>query len=262
MDLGLKGKVALVGASSQGLGRASAESLAREGAAVVMSARRQAELEQAAAEIRSATGAHVVAVAADLASPEGIERALSEAAALGGVDVLVANVGGPPVGGFDALTDEQWLAAFEQVHLSAVRMIRGVLPHMREKGWGRIIGIQSSSVKQPIDNLMLSNGIRPGVAGLFKSLALENARRGVTANLVIPGVILTNRIRTNALARAEKSGVTLEEQLKAMAETIPAGRIGDPSEIGDMVAYLASERAGYITGAVYQVDGGLIRSVV
>jgi 3-oxoacyl-[acyl-carrier protein] reductase len=263
MDLGIKGKTALVVAASKGMGKASALGLAAEGARVVMCARGEAALKDAAAEVKQKTGAEVLALAADASRAADISKVVAEAnRAFDGVDILVANVGGPPPGPFEAMTDEQWKAAFEQVHLSTVRFIREVLPHMKQARWGRILAIQSSSVKQPVDGLVLSNGIRPGIAGLFKTLAGDLAPHGITVNLVLPGRIMTDRFREHQTDRATRSGVTLERQMELSSADIPMGRIGTPDEFAAMVVFLASARASYVTGTAVQVDGGLIRSVV
>jgi 3-oxoacyl-[acyl-carrier protein] reductase len=263
MDLGIKGKTALVVAASKGMGKASALGLAAEGARVVMCARGEAALKDAAAEVKQKTGAEVLALAADASRAADISKVVAEAnRAFGGVDILVANVGGPPPGPFEAMTDEHWKAAFEQVHLSTVRFIREVLPHMKQARWGRILAIQSSSVKQPVDGLVLSNGIRPGIAGLFKTLAGDLAPHGITVNLVLPGRIMTDRFREHQSDRATRSGVTLEKQMELSSADIPMGRIGTPDEFAAMVVFLASARASYVTGTAVQVDGGLIRSVV
>lgn len=263
MDLGLKGKVALVAAASKGMGKACALGLAAEGARVAMFSRHQADIEAAEAEVRRTTGAETLAVAGDVNRPEDIARVVGRAVeAWGGVDVLVANAGGPPPGGFEQTTDEQWKAAFEQVHLSVVRLIRAVLPYMKRKRWGRILTIQSSSVKQPVDGLLLSNGVRPAVAGLLKSLALEVAPDNITVNLVLPGRIMTDRFRSHQEERAARGGRTLEAQIALSTTDIPAGRVGTPEEFASVLVFLASERASYVTGSVIQVDGGLIRSVV
>jgi 3-oxoacyl-[acyl-carrier protein] reductase len=263
MDFGIRGKTALVVAASKGMGKASALGLGAEGARVVMCARGEAALKDAAAEVKQKTGAEVLALPADASRAADISRVVAEAnRAFGGVDILVANVGGPPPGPFEAMTDEQWKAAFEQVHLSTVRFIREVLPHMKRSRWGRILAIQSSSVKQPVDGLVLSNGIRPGIAGLFKTLAGDVAKDNITVNLVLPGRIMTDRFLEHQTDRAKRSGVTLEQQMDISSADIPMGRIGTPEEFAAMVVFLASARASYITGVAVQVDGGLIRSVV
>jgi 3-oxoacyl-[acyl-carrier protein] reductase len=261
VDLGLSGKVALVAASSRGLGKASALALAREAARVTICARNQVELEAAAEEIRHETGSEVLAVQADLTNPEDIQRVVAATVErFGGIDVLVNNSGGPALGKFGDLTDEDWRQAFDIVTLNFVRFVREVLPHMREKRWGRIVGIQSSSVKEPVENIDLSNGIRPGIAGLMKAIMPDLAKDGITINLVLPGMFLTSRIHPRLAGGSAHIDKTVEEQLAPLAATIPLGRLGDPIELGHLVAFLASEQASYITGAVYQVDGGKIKS--
>lgn len=263
MDLGLTGKVAIVAAASRGMGKACAMGLAREGARVTMFARTEADVAAAAGEVREATASEVLALAADVTRYGDIQRVVSRTAeTFGGVDILVANAGGPPPGGFDQVTDEEWQAAFELNLLSTIRLIREVLPHMRKKRWGRILNIQSSSVKQPIDGLILSNGIRPGVAGLSKTLAAELGKENILINTVCPGRILTDRLRSHMGGRARRVGKSFEEYLPTVTADIPLGRIGSPEEFADVVVFLASERASYVTGATIQVDGGLIRSLL
>jgi len=260
VDLGLNGKVALVAASSKGLGKASALALAREGARVTICARTEADLNAAAEEIRRETGAEVLAVPADLATAEGISSVVAATAGrFGGVDVLVNNSGGPALGKFGDFTDDDWRRAFEVVTLNFVRFVREVVPHMRPHRWGRIVGIQSSSVKQPVEGIDLSNGTRPGVAGLMKALMPDLAKDGITINLVLPGRFLTSRIAPGA-GRSPEADQALQEQLAPIAADIPLGRLGYPAELGSLVAFLASQQASYITGAVYQVDGGIIKS--
>ena len=262
MDLGLTGKVALVAASSKGLGKASALALAREGARVTICARTEADLRAAAGEIKGETGAEVLAVPADLNSAEGIQRVVAATAQhFGGIDVLVNNSGGPALGKFADFTDDDWRQAFEVVTLNFVRFVREVLPHLRGKGWGRIIGIQSSSVKQPVEGIDLSNGTRPGIAGLMKAIMPDLAKDGITINLVLPGTFLTSRISPDA-GRSPEGDKALLAQMAPLAAVIPLGRLGEPIELGNLVAFLASQQASYITGAVYQVDGGYIKSNV
>jgi len=261
VDLGLSGKVAVVGASSKGLGRACALSLAREGARVTICARTAADLEAAADQIRRETAAEVLAVPADLSSADGVAGVVTATVErFGTVDVLVANCGGPAIGKFDDLTDEDWLRAFEVVTLTFIRFVREVVPYMRRSRWGRIIAIQSSSVKEPVENIDLSNGVRPGVAGLMKAIMPDLANNGITINLVLPGRFLTSRISPDLDPRTEQADPALEERLAPLAAAIPVGRLGRPAELGDLVAFLASERASYITGAAYQIDGGIIKS--
>jgi 3-oxoacyl-[acyl-carrier protein] reductase len=261
VELGLSGKVALVAASSKGLGKASALALAREGARVTICARTEADLETAAAEIRAETGADVLAVPADLTSAPGIDSVVTATAdRFGGIDILVDNSGGPPIGSFGNLTDDDWRLAFEIVTLNFVRFVRAVTPYMRRNHWGRIVGIQSTSVKQPVGGIDLSNGTRPGVAGLMKAIMPELARDGITINLVLPGSFRTDRILG---PRGGESEAAAAERLAAWAaESIPVGRLGDPAELGSLVAFLASAQAAYITGAVWQIDGGVISSSV
>lgn len=260
MDLGLAGKVAVVAASSKGLGKASALSLAREGAHVTICARTASDLDRAAAQIREQTTAEVLAVPADLSSAAGVSSVVEAAASrFGGIDILVANSGGPPLGQFAQFTDDDWRQAFETVTLNFVRFVRAVLPHMRDRPWGRIVGIQSSSVKQPVRNIDLSNGLRPGLAGLMKALMPDLAADDITINLVLPGSFRTSRIFPGAEGTPPPP-VTPESRAELRANGIPVGRFGEAGELGDLVAFLASARAGYITGATYQIDGGSIRS--
>ncbi len=263
MDLGLRDKVALVGGSSRGLGKASALALAQEGARVAICARDREALDAAAEEIRGRTGAEVLAVAGDLSSADGVEAVVAGTVErLGGLDVLVANSGGPAPGKFGDLDDDAWRQGFEVVTLSFVRFVRAALPHMRARGWGRIVAIQSSSVKEQVPFLDLSNGIRPGVAGLVKALAGDLAPEGITINLVLPGTFLTARIHPGLKDEPEQLDPALAQELAPLAQSIPMGRLGHPRELGSLVAFLASEPASYITGSTYQVDGGKIRSNV
>jgi len=262
VDLGLNGKVAIIGAASKGLGKASALALAREGAQVTICARTPADLQVTADEIGRETGADVLTVQADLATQGAADRVVAATVArFGSVDVLVANSGGPAMGKFRDFTDDDWRQAFEIVTLNFVRFVRAVVPHMRARHWGRIVGIQSSSVKQPVNGIDLSNGLRPGIAGLIKGMAPDLAADGITVNLVLPGRFLTARISPDA-GQSPEQDEALQARLAPLAAGIPLGRLGYPSELGSVVAFLASEQASYITGAVCQVDGGLIASNV
>jgi 3-oxoacyl-[acyl-carrier protein] reductase len=263
MDLGLKGKVAIVAASSRGIGRATAAVFAAEGARVAMCARTLADLREAADEIRGRTGAETLAVQADLTKIEDIRRLVAVTVeTFGTVDILATNAGGPPPGVFEDMDDAKWQEAFELTLLSTVRLIREVVPHMRKAGGGAIVNLQSTSVKAPLDNLILSNGIRPAVVGLAKALSLELARDRIRVNNVLPGAILTDRLRQTMRVRAQRSGRSFEEVQHAREGDIPMGRIGEPEDVAHMVVFLASDRARYVTGVTVQVDGGMVRSLL
>jgi 3-oxoacyl-[acyl-carrier protein] reductase len=258
MDLGLKDKVALVTAASKGMGRACALGFAAEGAKIMMCARSEAELQAAATDIRTRTGAQVQAMVADVTRAADVKSlAAHTRERYGGVDVLVANCGGPPRGGLTEMTDEQWYGAFDVSVLSVVRLIREVLPSMRERQWGRILTIQSVSVKQPVEGLLLSNAVRPGVAGLVKSLAPELGKDNITINVVCPGRIMTERF----LSGAKQAGLPTDAYVARSSTEIPLRRIGTPEEFANVVFFLASERASYVTGVAIQVDGGLVRGL-
>ena len=263
MDFGLAGKVALVTAASKGLGRASATALAAEGATVVIASRNHDILEQTAQEIRQASESTVLAVSTDLRHDQEISSLVNRVVdEFGKVDILVNNTGAPPAGIFETLIDEQWQEMFNLLFLSAIRLIRAVLPSMKQQGEGRIIQIVSSSVKQPIPGLLLSNALRPGVVGLAKTLSAELARYRITVNNVCPGRMLTDRLRHgSSVQKCIARGMTEEEALSELAKDIPLGRIGNPEELGALVAFLASQQAAYITGTTIQIDGGLIQSI-
>ena len=263
MNLGLENRVAIVAASSRGLGKACALELAREGAQVVICARDTACLAATADEIASATGADVFPVEADLTGDAQIRTLVAETLArFGRIDVLVTNNGGPPAGFFDDFDDEAWLQAHQLTLLSAVRLIRATLPAMRARQWGRIINITSVSVKQPVDNLLLSNVYRPGVTGLAKTLSAQLAADGITVNNVAPGYTRTDRVLDLARARAADGDQTVESVLADTVANVPMGRLGEPGELAALVAFLASEQAAYITGATIQVDGGYVASLL
>jgi 3-oxoacyl-[acyl-carrier protein] reductase len=264
MDLGLQDKVAIVMAASKGLGRACATALAAEGARVTIGARGTQALEKTAQEIQKATMSQVLAVPTDVTKAEDVEAIVAATIGeFGHIDILVNNAGGPPAGNFASFGDAQWQAAFELNLLSTVRLVRLVLPHMRKTGSGRIITIVSTSVKQPIDGLLLSNAIRSGVVGLAKTLSVELAPDNITVNNVCPGRILTDRLRQiYHINERVQQGVSEEAVLKEMAQDVPMGRVGKPEELGALVAFLASQQAAYITGTTIQVDGGLVRSLL
>jgi 3-oxoacyl-[acyl-carrier protein] reductase len=263
MDLGLKGKAAVVTASSRGIGRATAEAFAVEGARISMCARTAADVTQAAETIRARTGAQVLALRADLTQAGDIQELVRRTVeAYGTVDILVNNAGGPPAGTFDDMTDAEWQAAFELTLLSTVRLVRAVIPHMRRAGGGAIINLQSTSVKVPLDNLILSNSIRTGVIGLAKSLSIELGKDNIRVNNVLPGAIMTDRQRQMLALQSKKSGQTVEEVRRLRESKIPLGRFGEPEDLADMIVFLASDRAKYITGVTVQVDGGLARSLM
>ncbi len=262
MDLGLKEKVAFVGGSSQGLGRAVAEELAREGARLALCARREATLAEARDAIAGETGVEVIAVAADLATEAGVARAADATLeAFGRVDILVNNTGGPPAASFEELSLEDWRRAERLLLESAVGLTGRFLPGMRERGWGRIVHITSITVKQPVHGLMLSNSLRAAVTGFARTLANEVAADGVTVNCVLPGYTRTRRLEELAEAGDEGGGGGGSAFDRWRAET-PMGRLGEPRELAAAVAFLASERASFITAASLAVDGGWIRSLV
>lgn len=261
MDLGLKGRVALVCASSRGLGRAAAEALAAEGVELILCARGEPDLMSTAASIET-TGVRVVPVVADLSVPDEIERVVTTGReALGPIEILVTNTGGPPAGPFESHSADDWRRAVEQNLDSVVNLCRAVLPDMKAAGFGRIVNVTSIAVKQPVDGLILSNSVRAAVTGFAKTLANEVAAFGITVNNVLPGFTRTERLEELAARIAEQKGVSEREAYAIWETEIPAGRLGQPSELASLIAFLASERAGYITGTSIPVDGGWIKSL-
>lgn len=262
MNLGLKGRVAIVTAGSSGLGKATAMELAAEGARVVITARRGDALKIAADDIASATGAEVLAVAGDVTNSEHVHNLVAETAQkLGTVDILVANAGGPPAGFFDDFGAEDYRQAVELNLISTINLCREAVPEMRKRGWGRIVAITSIAAKQPIDNLILSNTARAGVLGFMKSLSQQIASDGITVNTLCPGYHLTERLKSLAKATATKEGISDKDVYGRWAASTPMNRIGEPEEFAAAVAFLCSGRASYITGTVIQVDGGAYRAL-
>lgn len=262
MEFGLRDRVAWVTAASKGLGFASAMALAREGCDLAICSRSDDAIAAAAECIRRETGRKVLALAADVTRKEDLDRFV--AAALNEyqrVDVVVSNTGGPPAGGFLDFDDDAWEGAFHSLLMPAVRLSRAAIPSMRERGYGRLIYITSSGVKEPIPNLILSNSLRAAVTNMMKSLAREVAPFGITVNTVAPGRIHTDRVDSLDEGMAARTGKTIEEVRREHFGRIPAGRYGRPEEFGQIVAFLASEAAGYITGSAIQVDGGMNASV-
>jgi 3-oxoacyl-[acyl-carrier protein] reductase len=262
MDLGLTGKAAMVGGASKGLGFAVARALAGEGARVSIASRDRSAIDQAAALIKKDTGATVVPVAADLSSADAI-AAWHQATmdAFGGVDLLFTNTGGPPAGAVLNFDDAAWQAGFGLLVLSVIRTVRLVVPSMQARGGGAILMGTSSSVKEPIGNLALSNVLRASVSALAKTLAIELAPSKIRVNNLIPGRIETDRLMYLDEVNAKKAGIPLEDHRRKMSAAIPMGRYGAPEEFGRTAAFLLSDAAAYITGASVQVDGGLLKGV-
>jgi 3-oxoacyl-[acyl-carrier protein] reductase len=263
MDLGLKNKVALVAAASQGLGRAAAEALASEGARVAVFSRSKEKIEKAAREIAEKTGADVAGFEADVSSAGDIQRVVRQTVErFGALHILVSNAGGPPVETFDRLTEEQWAEGVQLTMMSTIRLIREALPLMQKQRWGRVITVNSIAGKQPIDNLVISSSIRPGLIGLQRVLATKYAKEGILFNTICPGLIFTDRQRQIAEKQIAETGATLDEIMGKTASTIPIGRLGTVEEFANVVAFLASERSSYITGATISVDGGSTKGLL
>ena len=262
MDFGLSGRVALVAAASKGIGFAAARELAREGARVFLCSRDEARAGEAAHKIAAETGAECTGVRADVTNDEDARAFVALARErVGRVDILVTNAGGPPTATFESADLEMYRRAFELNALSAVRLAQLVVPAMRAERWGRIVNVTSISVKQPIEGLLLSNTVRAGLTGWAKTLSAEVAAEGVTVNNVAPGYTLTERQDELAAARAGQSGKSKEELIALWAAEVPMRRLAAAEEIAAAVAFLASERAAYITGVTLQVDGGGVRGL-
>lgn len=262
MDLGLTGKVALVAAASKGLGKAVAEGFAWEGASVAICGREEASITAVAGEISAATGAKVLPVVADVTNPADITRFVEATVAeFGRLDSLICNAGGPPPGGFVDLDDAAWDKAYQITMMSAVRLIRASLPALRASGSGRIISMASSSVKQPISGLLLSNTFRLGLHGMIKTISDELAPDGILVNTVAPGRFDTDRVRSLDAGRASKAGISVEEQRTRTEKEIALGRYGQADEFARYVVFLGSPANTYVTGQALLADGGLTRSL-
>lgn len=253
MDLGLKGKKALVCAASKGLGRSCAMSLAREGVDVTILARGKEALDKTADDIRKASGVTVTALVADITTAEGRAAAL---AACPDPDILVNNAGGPPPGDFRNWNREDWIKAVDANMLTPIELIKATVDGMIARKFGRIVNITSNSVKAPIEELGLSNAARSGLTGFVAGLARKTIRHNVTINNILPGQFMTDRLRTRLTVNAKEAGVTLEQYLDKRSQVIPAGRFGDPNEFGELCAYVCSMQAAFITGQNFLIDGG------
>jgi 3-oxoacyl-[acyl-carrier protein] reductase len=265
MDLGLRGRVALVCAASQGLGKAAALGFAREGAHVVICSRQKKALQLAADEIRATVGetpVQIVPIVADLTKAKQVTAVVTRTIKLfGRIDVLVTNAGGPPVGAFADLNDDTWEKGVALTLMSTVRCIRAVLPHMQKRKWGRIINITSIAAKQPINDLVISSSLRPGILGLSRVLASQHAKEGILINSVAPGFMRTARMEQIGAVRAKEAGITMDEFFLKQSRDIPLQRYGEPEELANVIVFLGSERASYLTGTTVSVDGGLMKGL-
>ena len=263
MDLGIRGRVAVVAGSSQGLGRAIADALAAEGVDLVINSRSREKLVTVQSEIVEATGARVEVAACDLTPDDGAAELIAAAeSAFGQVDILVTNTGGPPAGMFEDHSVEVWDEAIQQNFNSVVNLVRAALPGMKKRRWGRIVNVTSISVKQPVKGLILSNAIRAGVTGFAKTISNEVAEFNVTVNNVLPGFTRTERLIHLAEAVAERDGITVDDAYAGWTEEIPMARLGEPCELASVAAFLCSEHASYVTGQSIAVDGGWIKGLI
>jgi 3-oxoacyl-[acyl-carrier protein] reductase len=262
MDLGLKNRVALIAASSQGIGLATAEAFAAEGARVAMCARNQETLSAAAERIRTKHKAVVIAEAFDVTDSAAVAKFVAAVAEkFGSVDICVTNAGGPPAKGFLACSEDDWQRALDANFLSTVHFAREVIPHMQRKKWGRIITITSITTKQPVTNLVLSNAVRAAVVGLVKSLANEFGKDGILVNNVGPGFTATDRLKELAKAGSASTGKPEKEFFEGWAADAPLKRVGEPREVAETIVWLASDRASYVTGQTVLVDGGMYKGL-
>jgi 3-oxoacyl-[acyl-carrier protein] reductase len=262
MDLGLKGRGVIVAASSQGIGLATAEAFAREGAQVAMCARNESTLREAAEKIRSETGAEVYSETLDVTDGARVHRFVEEVAKrFGRIDVCVTNAGGPPAKNFLSISSDEWRKAVDLNFLSVVHLAKAVIPYMQRHRWGRIVTITSVTVKQPVAELIMSNAVRAAVVGLVKSLSNEFGKDGILVNNVAPGYTATERLQELAGVRALASGTSPEQIYQSWSAEIPVRRLGDPKDIADVILWLASERAAYVTGQTVLADGGIYRGL-
>ncbi len=263
MDLGLRGRVAIVGGASQGIGRAAAAMLCGEGCRVVIAARNEAKLEEAAAKIRSsAQGGELLAVACDMSVETDVARLVARAVdAFGGIDIVVNNAGGPPLGRFEEHGDDAWRRAFDTNFMSVVWTVREALPHLKRSSQARVINITSTAVREPIDGLILSNSVRLGTTGLAKTLSRELGPHGITVNNVAPGLTVTGRVRPLFEAQAKAEGRSFDDVRAERAARIPMRRLGEPEDVAAMIVFLASAQARQVTGQTILVDGGATASV-
>jgi len=262
MDLGLKTRVALIAASSQGIGLATAQAFAAEGCRIAMCARNRQTLEAAADKIRRQHSAEVIAEAFDVTDSAAVAHFVQSVAdKFGAIDICVTNAGGPPAKGFLACTQEDWQKAVDANFLSTVNFAREVIPHMQRKKWGRVITITSITTKQPVTDLILSNAVRAAVVGLVKSLANEFGKDGILVNNVGPGFTATDRLKDLAKARSASTGKPEQEFFDGWAADAPLKRVGEPREVAETIVWLASERASYITGQTVLVDGGMYKGL-
>ena len=257
MDLGLKGRSAAVAAASRGLGRATALALSREGCSVAICGRDPKKVRASADLLERETGGRVLAVTADVGSRADCDRFIGETvASFGRLDILVTNTGGPPAGGFATTDAAEWERAYHGLLGNVLHLVRAAVPHMKQAKWGRILNIASLSVKQPIDNLILSNTFRPAIAGLSKSLSKELGPHGILVNTICPGYTRTDRLEELAESRVKAAGITKDQYYETLGKNVPLGRIGEVEEFANVAAFLCSERASYVSGIALAVDGG------